>query len=170
MSNIFNVRVTNLETATIEEIDQLIDDLKEKLTQMALDELKDFAFSISRCDLSNEDHDHDPRETNSTNNPEADGDGGVEKASVKTVEELSDLFMSMMRGETSSDPSITVQPHPHYNNDNGSLYKIASDLNLNAYEFDILKRIARCRKKGQFKEDLQKIKDTVDLYLKEHKQ
>ena len=60
--------------------------------------------------------------------------------------------------------------HPHYDNKNGSLYKIASDLNLNAYEFDILKRIARCRKKGQFKEDLQKIKDTVDLYLKEYKQ
>lgn len=63
-----------------------------------------------------------------------------------------------------------IQSHPHYDNKNGSLYKIASDLNLNAYEFDILKRIARCRKKGQFKEDLQKIKDTVDLYLKEHAQ
>lgn len=77
-------------------------------------------------------------------------------------------------------PSITVKGgviekvepnrHPHYNNDNGSLYKIANDLGLNAYEFDILKRIARCRKKGQFKEDLQKIKDTVDLYLKEQTQ
>ena len=65
---------------------------------------------------------------------------------------------------------ITVRYHPHYNNKNGSLYKLASDLNLNAYEFDILKRIARCRKKGQFEQDLQKIKDTVDLYLKEHKQ
>lgn len=62
-----------------------------------------------------------------------------------------------------SDP----ESHPHYNNENGSLYKIAEQLGLNAYEFDILKRIARCRKKGQFKEDLQKIKDTVDLYLKE---
>lgn len=61
-----------------------------------------------------------------------------------------------------------ANPHPHYNNDNGSLYKIANDLGLNAYEFDILKRIARCRKKGQFEQDLQKIKDTVDLYLKEH--
>ena len=60
--------------------------------------------------------------------------------------------------------------HPHYNNEHGSLYKIASDLGLNAYEFDILKRIARCRKKGQFEQDLQKIKDTVDLYLKEYKQ
>lgn len=61
-----------------------------------------------------------------------------------------------------------INPHSHYNNDNGSLYKIAEQLGMNAYEFDILKRIARCRKKGQFKEDLQKIKDTVDLYLKEY--
>lgn len=60
--------------------------------------------------------------------------------------------------------------HPHYNNEHGSLYKIAEQLGLNAYEFDILKRIARCRKKGQFEQDLQKIKDTVDLYLKEHVQ
>lgn len=121
--------------------------------------------------------------TNSTHNPAVDGDGSVEKASIKTVEELSDLFMSMMMEKPSSEPFDLPkhfdklnamlgepQPHPHYNNDNGSLYKIASDLNLNAYEFDILKRIARCRKKGQFKEDLQKIKDTVDLYLKEYKQ
>lgn len=57
--------------------------------------------------------------------------------------------------------------HTHYNNEHGSLYKVAEQLGLNAYEFDILKRIARCRKKGQFKQDLQKIKDTVDLYLKE---
>lgn len=61
-----------------------------------------------------------------------------------------------------------INPHSHYNNDNGSLYRVAEQLGLNAYEFDILKRIARCRKKGQFEQDLQKIKDTVDLYLKEH--
>lgn len=63
--------------------------------------------------------------------------------------------------------SAVNERHTHYDNANGSLYKIAEQLGLNAYEFDILKRIARCRKKGQFKQDLQKIKDTVDLYLKE---
>lgn len=60
-----------------------------------------------------------------------------------------------------------AERHSHYNNEKGSLYKIAEQLGLNTYEFDILKRISRCRKKGQFKQDLQKIKDTVDLYLKE---
>lgn len=62
----------------------------------------------------------------------------------------------------------TFNPQPHYNNENGSLYKIANDLGLNHWEFDIFKRLVRCRKKNQFKEDLQKIKDTIDVYLNEY--
>ena len=58
---------------------------------------------------------------------------------------------------------------PHYNNENGSLYKFAQDHNLNAWEFDLVKRIVRCRKKGQFKEDMEKTKHLIDLYLKEYK-
>ena len=60
------------------------------------------------------------------------------------------------------------QHDAHYDNKNGSLYKFAEDHGLNAYEFDILKRVARCRKKGQFKEDLEKTKRVIDLYLKEY--
>lgn len=60
-------------------------------------------------------------------------------------------------------------PQPHYDNTNGSLYKIAQELGMNHWEFDIFKRITRCRKKGQFKQDLQKIKDTIDIYLNEYK-
>jgi hypothetical protein len=56
----------------------------------------------------------------------------------------------------------------HYENKNGSLYKFAEDHGLNAYEFDIIKRITRCRKKGQFKEDLEKTKRVIDLYLEEY--
>ena len=59
------------------------------------------------------------------------------------------------------------QKDVHYNNENGSLYLFAHHHNLNAWEFDILKRIVRCRKKGQFKEDLEKTKRVIDLYLKE---
>jgi len=55
----------------------------------------------------------------------------------------------------------------HYNNENGSLYKFANDHGLNAWEFDIIKRIVRCRKKGQFESDLEKTKRVIDLYLKE---
>lgn len=59
------------------------------------------------------------------------------------------------------------QKYEHYNNENGSLYLFAQHHNLNAWEFDILKRVVRCRKKGQFKEDLEKTKRVIDLYLKE---
>ena len=59
------------------------------------------------------------------------------------------------------------QTDEHYNNENGSLYLFAKHHNLNAWEFDILKRVVRCRKKGQFKEDLEKTKRVIDLYLKE---
>lgn len=56
----------------------------------------------------------------------------------------------------------------HYDNSKGSLYKFAEDHNLNAWEFDIIKRITRCRKKGNFNEDLEKTKIVIDLYLKEY--
>lgn len=56
----------------------------------------------------------------------------------------------------------------HYDNSKGSLYKFAEDKNLNAYEFDIIKRVIRCRKKGLFREDLEKTKFLIDLYLKEY--
>ena len=62
---------------------------------------------------------------------------------------------------------VEVIKDEHYNNENGSLYLFAQNHNLNAWEFDILKRVVRCRKKGQFKEDLEKTKRVIDLYLKE---
>jgi hypothetical protein len=55
----------------------------------------------------------------------------------------------------------------HYQGKSGSLYKFAEEWGLNAYEFDIIKRIVRCRHKGKFAEDLQKTKDTIDIYFRE---
>ncbi|MDV3537876.1 hypothetical protein CMU94_01910 [Elizabethkingia anophelis] len=62
-------------------------------------------------------------------------------------------------------------PQPHYDNSERSfrsLMELGQKLELNHYEQDILKRLVRCRKKGQFKQDLQKIKDTIDIYLNEY--
>ena len=59
-------------------------------------------------------------------------------------------------------------PSPHYNNEKGSLYQFCEDKELNSYEFDIIKRVMRCRKKGQFLEDLEKTKFLIDLYIKEY--
>jgi len=56
----------------------------------------------------------------------------------------------------------------HYDNSNGSLYLFAEQHKLNAWEFDIIKRIVRCRQKGQFKEDLEKTVRVLELYAKEY--
>lgn len=58
----------------------------------------------------------------------------------------------------------------HYNNKNGSLYQFAENHKLNSYEFDIVKRVMRCRKKGTFLEDLKKTKFLIDLYIKEEQE
>lgn len=56
----------------------------------------------------------------------------------------------------------------HYDNSKGSIYQFCENQNLNSYEFDIIKRVVRSRKKGNFKEDLEKTKVLIDLYLKEY--
>jgi hypothetical protein len=59
------------------------------------------------------------------------------------------------------------KPPKHYDNSKGSLYKFCEEHELNSYEFDIIKRVMRCRKKGLFLEDLEKTKFAIDLYIKE---
>lgn len=63
-------------------------------------------------------------------------------------------------------PSIIAPKH--YDNSKGTLYKFCEEKGLNSYEFDIIKRVMRCRKKGFFIEDLQKTKVLIDLYIKEY--
>lgn len=58
----------------------------------------------------------------------------------------------------------------HYDNSKGSIYQFCENQNLNSYEFDIIKRVVRSRKKGNFKEDLEKTKHLIDLYLKEYEE
>jgi hypothetical protein len=62
---------------------------------------------------------------------------------------------------------MKIEAPKHYDNSRGSLYKFANDNGLNSWEFDLIKRIIRCRKKGNFKEDLEKTKFLIDLYLSE---
>jgi hypothetical protein len=61
---------------------------------------------------------------------------------------------------------MSVNTQNHYKGKD-SLYKFAEDWQLNSYEFDIIKRIVRCRHKGTFAQDLTKTKDLIDIYLKE---
>jgi hypothetical protein len=85
----------------------------------------------------------------------------IESGKATTTDNVFDVSKIKQRIEDIKDA--------HYDNTNGSLYKFAEDHKLNAWEFDIIKRLVRCRKKGQFKEDLEKTKRVIDLYLKEFK-
>lgn len=55
----------------------------------------------------------------------------------------------------------------HYDNSKGSLYKFAEDQGLNTYEFEVIKRIVRCRKKGEWRSDIDKTIHVLELYKKE---
>jgi hypothetical protein len=70
------------------------------------------------------------------------------------------------QGKTIDFEGETIHTQKHYTGKD-SLYKFATEWELNAYEFDILKRVVRCRRKGNFEQDLQKTKDVIDIYLKE---
>ena len=59
-----------------------------------------------------------------------------------------------------------VNTQSHYKGKD-SLYKFAEEWSLNSYEFDIIKRIVRCRHKGSFHLDLIKTQDLIDIYLHE---
>ena len=58
-----------------------------------------------------------------------------------------------------------LEPPNHYNNEYGSLYKIAVERGWNAYQFDAIKRIDRVNKKGQFEEDIKKTIVVLELML-----
>jgi hypothetical protein len=58
----------------------------------------------------------------------------------------------------------------HYNNSKGTLYKIATERGWNTYLFDIVKRLERAEKKGEFITDLLKSKLVIDLWLQEHEE
>lgn len=85
------------------------------------------------------------------------------KESISDKDELSILINCKDIKDSTKETSTPS----YYNNDKGSLYLFAEQHNLNAWEFDIIKRITRCRKKGNFKKDLYKTKVVIDLYLKE---
>ena len=56
----------------------------------------------------------------------------------------------------------------HYDNTNGTLYKIAEERGWNSYLFDIVKRLERAEKKGEFNQDLEKSINVIKLWLNEN--
>jgi len=91
------------------------------------------------------------------------------RTSAKQIEEMYNKLEAKQRAANymSLKDGYKENKDTHYDNSNGSLYLFAEQNELNAWEFDIIKRIVRCRKKGQFQEDLQKTVRVIELYLKE---
>jgi len=67
--------------------------------------------------------------------------------------------------EQNGNDGLHYQTPAHYNNENGSLYKIAEERGWNAYQFDAIKRIDRVNKKGNFVEDIKKTIFVLELML-----
>lgn len=55
----------------------------------------------------------------------------------------------------------------HYDNSKGTLYKIANERGWNSYLFEIVKRVERAEKKGEFISDIKKSIIVLELYLQE---
>lgn len=62
----------------------------------------------------------------------------------------------------------TLETPKHYDNSKGTLYKVATDRGWNSYLFDVVKRLERAEKKGEFKTDLEKSINVIKLWLKEY--
>ena len=62
----------------------------------------------------------------------------------------------------------TLETPKHYDNSKGTLYKVATDRGWNSYLFDIVKRLERAEKKGEFKTDLEKSINVIKLWLQEN--
>ena len=56
---------------------------------------------------------------------------------------------------------------PYYDNSKGSLYKVATERNWNAYLFDVVKRLERNGKKDPLKQEIEKSIAVLEIWLKE---
>jgi len=89
-----------------------------------------------------------------------------------TKEEVKALFDPTQI--VNSKPKVIVQNKTeeldtpkHYDNSKGTLYKIAQERGWNPYLFDIVKRLERAEKKGEFDTDLDKSINVIKLWKSE---
>ena len=60
-----------------------------------------------------------------------------------------------------------MQKPDYYDNTKGSLYKVATERNWNAYIFDIVKRLELGGKKDPLKQEIEKSIAVLGIWLKE---
>lgn len=67
-------------------------------------------------------------------------------------------------------PDLTgtiINTPEYYDNSKGSLYKLATERERNAYLFDVVKRLERGGKKDPLKQEIEKSIAVLQLWLKE---
>ena len=60
-----------------------------------------------------------------------------------------------------------IEEPKYYDNSNGSLYKLAYERKWNPYVYEVVKRLDRAERKGEFISDIKKSIHVLELYLKE---
>lgn len=94
-----------------------------------------------------------------------------ERNTVLLFNSLNNNYAEIVEYKTEEIPikhEEVINTPEYYDNTNGSLYLIAKQRGWNAYQFDLIKRIDRATKKGEFEKDLNKSKNLIDLWLKEN--
>lgn len=67
-------------------------------------------------------------------------------------------------------PIEEIKTPEYYDNSKGTLYKVATDRNWSPYLFDIVKRLERSEKKGEFDSDLDKSINVIKIWKEERNQ
>lgn len=99
-----------------------------------------------------------------TGNFSADGVGSgyfTRRAYEEVSEEEFIRFMAL------GDVKDVFNPQKHYDNSNGSLYKVATERKWNAYIFDVVKRLERGGKKDPLRQEIEKSIDVLKIWLAE---
>ena len=103
---------------------------------------------------------------------QADGDeGNIQFYATKGLnpEDWQEVSEEEYLKQEGLQPNERTNIKPYYEG-KSSLYLFAEEYGLNSWEFDIIKRVIRCRHKGSWLEDLEKTKGVIDIYIKECKE
>jgi hypothetical protein len=96
------------------------------------------------------------------------------KGNVYDLKNLDNIQVREIMKLTDAEESIYFKPldteintPSHYDNSKGTLYKVAQERGWNPYLFDIVKRLERAEKKGEFESDLDKSIAVIQLWKNE---
>lgn len=91
------------------------------------------------------------------------------KTSILVFDKINNKYAEIISYKEETPENIGHLETPkHYDNSKGTLYKVATERGWNSYLFDVVKRLERAEKKGEFKTDLEKSINVIKLWLQEY--